>query len=68
MLMDLAKRQKLEQKINSMFQGERINKSENRSVLHVATRANIGDPPIMVDGVNVVRERSKAIREAHISL
>jgi glucose-6-phosphate isomerase len=65
MLMDLAKRQKLEQKIHSMFQGERINKSENRSVLHVATRANIDDPPIMVDGVNVVREVKPVYKFMH---
>jgi glucose-6-phosphate isomerase len=38
-----------------MFRGERINVSENRSVLHVALRAP-RSASILVDGVNVVDE------------
>eukprot|EP00915_Cephaloidophora_sp_WS-2016_P006519 GHVH01008801.1.p1 GENE.GHVH01008801.1~~GHVH01008801.1.p1 ORF type:complete len:553 (+),score=76.62 GHVH01008801.1:168-1826(+) len=40
-------------KINSMFNGSRINGTEDRAVLHVATRAS-RDAVIKVDGRNVV--------------
>ena len=39
--------------IDAMFRGDRINVSENRSVLHVALRAPQGES-IVVDGRNVV--------------
>eukprot|EP00854_Cymbomonas_tetramitiformis_P002537 gene2537-3287_t len=53
MLLDLAKKANLEEKIQAMFSGEHINSTEDRAVLHVATRA----PPtesIMVEGKDVV--------------
>src|SRR5262245_43844864 len=40
-------------RIDAMFRGNRINVSENRSVLHVALRAPRGSS-ILVDGQNVV--------------
>ncbi|KAK9054364.1 hypothetical protein SSX86_025442 [Deinandra increscens subsp. villosa] len=52
-LSKLAEEAHLKQKINSMFNGEHINSTENRSVLHVALRAS-KDTTINCDGKNVV--------------
>lgn len=41
-----------------MFNGEKINNTEDRAVLHVALRMDKGDAPIIVDGVNVVDQVS----------
>jgi len=49
----LATESGLKERIESMFSGEKINITENRSVLHVALRAPAG-ASIVVDGVNVV--------------
>jgi glucose-6-phosphate isomerase len=53
LLVQLAQESGLQQRINAMFQGEKINRTENRAVLHVALRAPAGTT-IMVDGHNVV--------------
>ncbi|KAA8528637.1 hypothetical protein F0562_035992 [Nyssa sinensis] len=52
-LFKLAEAACLKQKINRMFNGERVNSTENRSVLHVALRAS-RDAVIHSDGKNVV--------------
>ncbi|CAI9777827.1 unnamed protein product [Fraxinus pennsylvanica] len=52
-LHNLAEAAHLKEKINRMFNGERINSSENRSVLHIALRAS-RDSVINNDGKNVV--------------
>lgn len=52
-LFKLAEAACLKEKINKMFNGERINSTENRSVLHVALRAP-RDAVINSDGKNVV--------------
>ncbi|KAG0547373.1 hypothetical protein BDA96_01G074300 [Sorghum bicolor] len=54
-LLKLAEVAKLKEKIEKMFKGEKINSTENRSVLHVALRAP-RDAVINSDGVNVVPE------------
>uniref|UniRef100_A0A452XP61 Glucose-6-phosphate isomerase n=1 Tax=Aegilops tauschii subsp. strangulata TaxID=200361 RepID=A0A452XP61_AEGTS len=54
-LFKLAEAAKLKEKIDKMFKGEKINTTENRSVLHVALRAP-RDAVINSDGVNVVPE------------
>lgn len=54
-LLKLADAAKLKEKIEKMFKGEKINSTENRSVLHVALRAP-RDAVINSDGVNVVPE------------
>src|SRR3989344_3568616 len=46
---------KLKEKINAMFRGEKINKIEDRAVLHIALR-NRSNTPIMVDGKNVMED------------
>jgi glucose-6-phosphate isomerase len=53
LLMSLAKNCKLKGAISAMFNGERINATENRAVLHTALRNKSGKP-VMVDGVNVM--------------
>ncbi|XP_074264508.1 glucose-6-phosphate isomerase, cytosolic-like [Silene latifolia] len=52
-LFKLAEAARLKEKISRMFNGERINSTENRSVLHVALRAP-RDTVISSDGENVV--------------
>ncbi|XP_027091540.1 glucose-6-phosphate isomerase, cytosolic [Coffea arabica] len=52
-LLSLAEAAHVKDKINRMFNGERINSTENRSVLHVALRAP-RDAVIKSDGKNVV--------------
>ena len=52
-LYELAEAADLKGKINAMFSGEHINSTEDRAVLHVATRAP-KDKVINVDGKNVV--------------
>jgi glucose-6-phosphate isomerase len=53
LLFSLAEESGLQAHIEAMFRGEKINTTENRSVLHVALRAPQGST-IMVDGENVV--------------
>ncbi|EOX3310931.1 glucose-6-phosphate isomerase [Escherichia coli] len=71
-LQDLAKECDLAGAIKSMFSGEKINRTENRAVLHVALR-NRSNTPILVDGkdvmpeVNAVLEKMKTFSQAIIS-
>jgi glucose-6-phosphate isomerase len=53
LLLRLAEESGLRARIEAMFQGQRINLTENRAVLHVALRAPKGQV-IPVDGVDVV--------------
>ncbi|HET9375505.1 MAG TPA: glucose-6-phosphate isomerase, partial [Chthoniobacterales bacterium] len=53
LLIELAEGCGLRARIEAMFQGEKINITENRAVLHVALRAP-RDRSIVVDGENVV--------------
>lgn len=53
LLVAVARRAGLAERIEAMFAGERINTSEGRAVLHVALRAAPGDV-FLVDGVDVV--------------
>ena len=55
LLIGLAQESGLAERTEAMFTGERINVSENRSVLHVALRMPKGSS-LVVDGVNVVDE------------
>src|SRR5437660_7891825 len=43
LLLELARQSGLQAKIGAMFSGEKINLTENRSVLHVALRAPKGE-------------------------
>ncbi len=53
LLLELARRAGLRERIDAMFRGEKINITEDRAVLHVALRAPEG-AVIDVDGENVV--------------
>jgi glucose-6-phosphate isomerase len=71
-LTELARECDLSGAIEQMFTGEKINQTENRSVLHVALR-NRSNSPILVDGkdvmpdVNEVLEKMKDFSEKVIS-
>lgn len=59
MLLDLAEKQNLKERINAMVEGEKINWTENRAVLHTALRVerpSEDDEKLVVDGENVVEE------------
>ncbi len=72
LLVQLAEECGLKQAINSMFSGEKINKTEDRAVLHVALR-NRSNTPVLVDGkdvmpeVNAVLDQMKEFSENIIS-
>lgn len=55
LLLNLANESKLKDAIEAMFNGEKINKAENREVLHVALR-NCFDHPIYAAGKDVMPE------------
>ncbi|KJG15275.1 glucose-6-phosphate isomerase [Photobacterium angustum] len=71
-LFALAKETELDAAIADMFSGEKINRTEDRAVLHVALR-NRSNTPIIVDGedvmpaVNVVLEKMKSFSDRIIS-
>jgi glucose-6-phosphate isomerase len=53
LLFELARQANVEEWRDRMFNGEAINTTENRAVLHIALR-NLSNRPIAVDGENVV--------------
>ena len=55
LLRQLAKESALDEAINAMFTGEKINRTENRAVLHTALR-NRSNIPVYVDGKDVMPE------------
>lgn len=55
LLLNLANEVELKQAISSYFQGDLINQTENRAVLHTALRAK-ESANVLVDGVNVMPE------------
>jgi glucose-6-phosphate isomerase len=55
LLVDLARECGVPQRRDAMFRGDRINVSENRSVLHVALRLPAGSP-LLVEGTDVGAE------------
>ncbi|MCW3106294.1 MAG: glucose-6-phosphate isomerase [Segetibacter sp.] len=61
LLFQLAEECQVKDGIQAMFNGEKINETENRSVLHVALR-NFSDRPYIADGQNVMPEVEK-VRE-----
>lgn len=55
LLLSLAEEAGVKSKIEAMFSGEKINKSEDRPVLHIALR-NVSNSEINLDGANVMEE------------
>lgn len=62
LLIQLARECKLGEAIQAMFEGEAINVTENRAVLHTALR-NQGDKPILVNGEDVLPEVKAVLRQ-----
>ncbi len=60
LLLDLAKECNVEEWRTKMFAGDRINKTEDRAVLHTALR-NRSTTPILVDGENVNEDIQAAL-------
>jgi glucose-6-phosphate isomerase len=60
LLIDLANESGLSERRDQMFQGEHINVSEDRAVLHVALRMP-KEASLVVDGVDVVAEVHKVL-------
>ena len=58
----LVEQSELRSRIDAMFRGDRINVTEDRSVLHVALRAP-RDASIVVDGVDVVADVHEVLDE-----
>ncbi len=69
MLLDLARQAEVKDAISRMYNGDRINNTEDRAVLHVALR-NRSNRPILVDGkdvmpqVNAVLAQMKSFSDA----
>ena len=59
-LLRLAKEVKLTSKIDQMFRGDKINITENRSVLHIALR-NRDNTPIYVDDKDIMPEINRVL-------
>jgi glucose-6-phosphate isomerase len=55
LLLQLTEEVGLREKIDAMFRGAKINRSEDRPVLHIALR-NVSGEPVLVDGENVMSE------------
>lgn len=53
LLTSLAKECRVSEAIEAMFNGEKINQTENRAVLHTALR-NFSQESVMTDGVDVM--------------
>ena len=62
LLQQLAAETKVKDAIEAMFNGEKINETENRSVLHIALR-NFAKEPVYSDGKDVMPEVRKVLRK-----
>ncbi|MFP5259520.1 MAG: glucose-6-phosphate isomerase [Acidobacteriota bacterium] len=65
LLFDLARQAGVEARRDAMFAGEKINRTEDRAVLHVALR-NRANRPIVVDGRDVMPEVNKVLNQMRI--
>jgi len=62
LLFDLARQAGLADKIEAMFQGGKINLTEDRAVLHTALR-NRSNRPVLVDGVDVMPDVNRTLHK-----
>ena len=60
LLLDLAKECQLEDAIERMFEGDKINETEGRAVLHTALR-DFSPTPILVDGKDIKPEIQRVL-------
>jgi glucose-6-phosphate isomerase len=64
LLLELADRQDLKGKIDAMVNGEKINFTEDRAVLHTALRADRGlEGTVFVDGVDAIKEVHEVLNQ-----
>lgn len=62
LLRQLAEESKVKEAIEAMFTGEKINQTENRSVLHTALR-NFSGKPVYSDGKDVMPEVQRVLAQ-----
>jgi glucose-6-phosphate isomerase len=62
LLVELAEETEVRQAIEAMFTGEKINRTENRAVLHTALR-NRSNTPVLVEGQDVMPEINKVLEQ-----
>ena len=62
LLFALAREARLQENIEAMFTGKKINETEGRAVLHVALR-NRSNTPILVDGKDVMPEVNRVLEQ-----
>jgi glucose-6-phosphate isomerase len=62
LLLQLAGECKLKDAITAMFNGDLINETEKRSVLHTALR-NFSDQPVFAEGLDVMPEVKRVLRK-----
>ena len=62
LLFQLAGECQVKDAIEAMFNGEKINETENRAVLHTALR-NLSKNPVMTDGQDVMPEVRKVLKK-----
>ena len=62
LLLQLAQEVGLKEAIESMFRGEKINRTEDRPVLHTALR-NRSNDPVVVDGQDVMPEVNRVLQQ-----
>lgn len=65
LLVQLASEVGLRDAIDAMFRGEKINRTENRSVLHTALR-NRSNTPVMVEGEDVMPEVNRVLDQMRV--
>ena len=65
LLFDLAHQANVSRQIKAMFQGEKINVTEDRAVLHIALR-NRSNHPIMVDGQDVMPDVNRVLNKMRL--
>lgn len=62
LLLKLANECKLESAIKAMFDGEKINKTENRAVMHTALR-NFSHSEVYIDGQDIMKEINRVRKQ-----
>jgi glucose-6-phosphate isomerase len=62
LLLQLAAACKVKEGIEAMFNGEKINETENRAVLHTACR-NFSGEPVFAEGIDVMPNVKKVLRQ-----
>ena len=62
LLLELARECRVQNAIEEMFSGEKINETEGRAVLHVALR-NRSNAPIYADGIDVMPEVNAVLEQ-----